>query len=295
MGRSRGGFTAKLHLSADGRCRPVSLIVTPGQRADCTQFKPVLEKIRVPRNGPGRLRKEPDILSADKTYGNGPCRDYLRRGASGTRSRRRPTARSPACAKAHAANGHPASTKSGTRSATSSSGPSTDSSSTGPWPPPVQADARVDPPALQLRGSRSLDLGGHRRPCPAPTRPARGHRSSTPVGEAGSAGQTRTRPRPQRVRSLRTKTGSPAVRQNHPDPAPAARRARRTAAQPPAMTWAESSPPARPTAAPTPKRARIRVELDERQLLGVYRKRILRACLLNGPLKLASPSSPQER
>lgn len=49
LGRSRGGFTSKLHLSADGRCRPLSLIVTPGQRADCTQFKPVLGKIRVPR------------------------------------------------------------------------------------------------------------------------------------------------------------------------------------------------------------------------------------------------------
>ncbi|WP_329503383.1 IS5 family transposase [Streptomyces iakyrus] len=78
LGRSRGGFTTKLHLSADGRCRPLSLIVTPGQRADCTQFKPVLEKIRVPRTGPGRPRKKLDSLAADKAYSNGPCRDYLR-------------------------------------------------------------------------------------------------------------------------------------------------------------------------------------------------------------------------
>ncbi len=79
MGRSRGGFATKLHLSADGRCRPLSLIVTPGQRADCTQFEPVLEKIRVPRPGPGRPRKKPDSVAADKAYSNGPCRDYLRR------------------------------------------------------------------------------------------------------------------------------------------------------------------------------------------------------------------------
>ncbi|MFE1050124.1 IS5 family transposase [Streptomyces olivaceus] len=79
LGRSRGGFTTKLHLSADGRCRPLSLIVTPGQRADCTQFTPVLEKIRVPRTGPGRPRKKPDGLAADKAYSNGPCREYLRR------------------------------------------------------------------------------------------------------------------------------------------------------------------------------------------------------------------------
>ncbi|WP_443047665.1 IS5 family transposase [Streptomyces sp. NBC_00354] len=81
LGRSRGGFTAKLHLSADGRCRPLSLVVTPGQRADRTQFKLVLEKIRVPRLGPGRPRKKPDSLAADKAYSNGPCRDYLRRRA----------------------------------------------------------------------------------------------------------------------------------------------------------------------------------------------------------------------
>lgn len=79
LGRSRGGFTSKLHLSADGRCRPLSLIVTPGRRADCTQFKPVLENIRVPRVGPGRPRRKPDSLAADKAYSNRPCRDYLRR------------------------------------------------------------------------------------------------------------------------------------------------------------------------------------------------------------------------
>ncbi|MFJ7625319.1 IS5 family transposase [Streptomyces sp. NPDC097595] len=76
--RSRGGFTTKLHLSADGRCRPLSLTVTPGQRADCTQFEPILEKIRVPRPGPGRPRKKPDSVAADTAYSNGPCRDYLR-------------------------------------------------------------------------------------------------------------------------------------------------------------------------------------------------------------------------
>ncbi|MFE6766681.1 transposase [Streptomyces sp. NPDC057689] len=81
LGRSRGGFTSKIHLSADGRCRPLSLIVTPGQRADCTQFIPVLEKIRIPRRGPGRPRKGPDSGAADKAYSNGPCRKHLRRNA----------------------------------------------------------------------------------------------------------------------------------------------------------------------------------------------------------------------
>lgn len=43
-----------------------SLIVTSGQRAECAQFVPVLEKIRVPRLGPGRPRKTPDSLAASR-------------------------------------------------------------------------------------------------------------------------------------------------------------------------------------------------------------------------------------
>lgn len=58
---------------------PLSLIVTRGQRADCTRFEPVLEKIRGPKAGLGRPRKEPDSVAADKAYSNGPCREYLRR------------------------------------------------------------------------------------------------------------------------------------------------------------------------------------------------------------------------
>lgn len=85
LGRSRGGFTSKIHLSADGRCRPLSLIITPGQRADRTQFDQVLERIRVPRLGAGRPRKKPDSLAVDKAYSNGPIREYLRRGIRHTR------------------------------------------------------------------------------------------------------------------------------------------------------------------------------------------------------------------
>ncbi|MER8096020.1 transposase [Streptomyces goshikiensis] len=54
------------------------MVVTPGQRADCTQFKPVPEKIRVPESGPGGPRKKPVSVAADKAYGNGPCRECLR-------------------------------------------------------------------------------------------------------------------------------------------------------------------------------------------------------------------------
>ncbi|MFJ9530520.1 IS5 family transposase [Streptomyces cyaneofuscatus] len=79
LGRSRGGLTTKIHLSADGRCRPLSPVLSPGQRADCTQLEPVMDKIRVPRLGPGRPRQLPDSVGADKAYSNSLIRSYLRR------------------------------------------------------------------------------------------------------------------------------------------------------------------------------------------------------------------------
>ncbi|MFD3838005.1 transposase [Streptomyces sp. NPDC058642] len=79
LGRSHRGFTSKLHLSAEGRCRPLSLVVASGQRADCTQFERVLEELRVPRIGSGRPRTKPNSLAAGKAYSKGPCRQYLRR------------------------------------------------------------------------------------------------------------------------------------------------------------------------------------------------------------------------
>uniref|UniRef100_UPI003570CCC1 IS5 family transposase n=1 Tax=Kitasatospora griseola TaxID=2064 RepID=UPI003570CCC1 len=81
LGRSRGGHTTKIHLSAEGHCRALSLVVTPGQCADCTQFEPVMDKIRVPRLTTGRPRTTPDSVSADKAYSNRRTRRYLRRRA----------------------------------------------------------------------------------------------------------------------------------------------------------------------------------------------------------------------
>ncbi|UOB15897.1 IS5 family transposase [Streptomyces sp. HP-A2021] len=79
LGRSRGGLTCKIHLSAEGHCRPLSLLITPGQRADCTQFEPVMDKIRVPRLGLGRPRRTPNSVAADKAYSNRKTRTYLRK------------------------------------------------------------------------------------------------------------------------------------------------------------------------------------------------------------------------
>ncbi|WP_438948610.1 transposase [Streptomyces atratus] len=79
LGRSRGGLTTKLHLAIEQGQKPMSIVITAGQCGDPPQFEPVLENIRVPRQGLGRPRKRPDTVRADKAYGSRKNRSYLRR------------------------------------------------------------------------------------------------------------------------------------------------------------------------------------------------------------------------
>ncbi|MFF9090337.1 IS5 family transposase [Streptomyces sp. NPDC014991] len=79
LGRSRGGLTTKVHLATEQGQKLLSLHVTAGHRHDSPCFRPVLEKIRVPRLGPGRPRTRPDKVRPDKAYGSRANRAYLRR------------------------------------------------------------------------------------------------------------------------------------------------------------------------------------------------------------------------
>jgi transposase len=79
LGRSRGGLSTKVHLACEQRQKPLSILVTAGQRGDSPQFQAVLEGIRVPRLGAGRPRTRPDRVLADKAYGSRANRAYLRR------------------------------------------------------------------------------------------------------------------------------------------------------------------------------------------------------------------------
>ncbi|MFF7074522.1 IS5 family transposase [Streptomyces pseudovenezuelae] len=83
LGRSRGGLTTKIHLACDGKGRPLAVLVTPGQHHDSICARPLLERIRVPRTGPGRPRCRPDQVIADKAYSSRGFRAYLRTRAIG--------------------------------------------------------------------------------------------------------------------------------------------------------------------------------------------------------------------
>ncbi|MGS2641841.1 IS5 family transposase [Streptosporangium sp. G12] len=79
LGRSRGGFTTKIHLACEQRQKPLSILLTAGQRGDSPQFAAVLEAIKVARLGPGRPRSRPERVRGDKAYSSRANRAYLRR------------------------------------------------------------------------------------------------------------------------------------------------------------------------------------------------------------------------
>lgn len=85
FGRSRGGWSTKIHVGIDADCGVMSFLITPGQTGDGPQMVPVIEKIRVPSTKRGRPRRRPDRVLADKAYSSRANRQYLRsRGITAT-------------------------------------------------------------------------------------------------------------------------------------------------------------------------------------------------------------------
>lgn len=78
LGRSRGGLTSKVHLAVDGRGLPMSILVTPGQAGDNPALLPLLDQVSVRRPGPGRPRRRPRRVIADKAYSHPSTRRALR-------------------------------------------------------------------------------------------------------------------------------------------------------------------------------------------------------------------------
>jgi transposase len=79
LGRSRGGLTSKIHLAVDGRGRPMSILVTPGQAGDNPQLLPLLDQVSVRPAWGGRPRSRPRRVIADKAYSHPSTRRELRR------------------------------------------------------------------------------------------------------------------------------------------------------------------------------------------------------------------------
>lgn len=69
MGRSRGGWSSKLHVLCDGAGRPLELIVTAGQRHECPRAVPLLEA--------GWARLEPEAVLGDSGYSSVDLRAWI--------------------------------------------------------------------------------------------------------------------------------------------------------------------------------------------------------------------------
>ena len=76
LGRSRGGWSTKVHLAIDQRRGVMACVLTPGQTGDGPLMTTVLERIRVPRRT-GRPRTRPDRVLADKAYSSRANRAWL--------------------------------------------------------------------------------------------------------------------------------------------------------------------------------------------------------------------------
>ena len=66
LGRSQGGFSTKVHLRADGHGRPITVVLTGGERHEQTALEALLDQGAIRRPGRGRPRLRPRAVAGDK-------------------------------------------------------------------------------------------------------------------------------------------------------------------------------------------------------------------------------------
>jgi transposase len=79
LGRSQGGFSTKVHLRAEGNGRPITVVLTGGERHEQIALEAVLDQAAIHRQGRGRARLRPRRLAGDKGYSSPTARRRLRR------------------------------------------------------------------------------------------------------------------------------------------------------------------------------------------------------------------------
>lgn len=79
LGRSQGGLSTKLHLRVEGNGRPITAVLTAGERHEQIALEAVLDTGAIPRRGRGRPRLRPRRVAGDKAYSSPTARARLRR------------------------------------------------------------------------------------------------------------------------------------------------------------------------------------------------------------------------
>jgi hypothetical protein len=78
LGRSRGGFSTKVHLCAKGEGKLLTLLLTPGQRHEAIVFAQLMAGGAVKRRGQGRPKPRPHRLVGERAYSSRQIRQYVR-------------------------------------------------------------------------------------------------------------------------------------------------------------------------------------------------------------------------
>lgn len=78
LGRSRGGFSTKLHLVTDGTGLPLAVTLSAGQAHESQYVTPVLNAVHIRRGTPGRPWCRPTRLAGDTGYSYPTIRRWLR-------------------------------------------------------------------------------------------------------------------------------------------------------------------------------------------------------------------------
>ena len=78
LGRSRGSFSNKIHIRCEGKGKPITFVLSPGQRNESIFLEQLMEQGAVKRWGAGRPRLRPVRVVGDKGYTGRRIRSYLR-------------------------------------------------------------------------------------------------------------------------------------------------------------------------------------------------------------------------
>jgi hypothetical protein len=79
LGRSQGSFSTKLHLRAEGNGRPITAVLTGGERHEQIALEALPDQGAVRRSAGGRPRLRPRRVAGDKGYSSPTARGRLRR------------------------------------------------------------------------------------------------------------------------------------------------------------------------------------------------------------------------
>ena len=75
LGRSRGGYSTKIHIVCDCKGIPLAVTATAGQRGEAREFENVMKSIPLSLH---RRCKRPRAVAGDKAYSSGAIRRWLR-------------------------------------------------------------------------------------------------------------------------------------------------------------------------------------------------------------------------